>query len=90
MKTKLGGATANVPDDFQAEEDARHLHEAAKVRGDDKRHKAALNHLKKKSSDIQSAVDMETKVRKGLAAAFPKDAVCEKCGKKSCRGYGGK
>ena len=83
MATKLGGATANTPTDFQAEDDARHLTEAAKIRTDSKRHKAALNHMKKKASDIQSSVDMEKKAAKGLAAAFPADK-CETCGKANC------
>ena len=83
MATKLGGATANVDDKFQAEDDARHLTEAAKIRQDAKRHKLALNHMKKKASDIQSSVDMEKKAAKGLAAAFPADR-CATCGKANC------
>jgi hypothetical protein len=73
MSTKLGGATANVNDDFTAEQDAHHLTEAAKIRTDAKRHKAALNHMKKKASDIQSSVDMEKKAAAGLKKAFPAD-----------------
>lgn len=83
MSKKLGGATANVHDDFTAEQDAHHLTEAGKIRTDAKRHKAALNHMKKKASDIQSSVDMEKKAAKGLAAAFPADK-CETCGKANC------
>jgi hypothetical protein len=71
--TKLGGATANVPDDFQAEDDARHLTEAQTIRLDAKRHQAALRHMKKKAGSIQGAVDMEAKAKTGLAKAFPKD-----------------
>jgi hypothetical protein len=71
--TKLGGATANVSKEFQAEADAQHLTEAQGIRLDEKRHQAALKHMKKKSGSIQGAVDMEMKVKKGLAAAFPKD-----------------
>ena len=74
MSTKLGGATANVDDKFQAEDDARHLTEAGKIRTDARRHKAALNHMKKKASDIQSSVDMEKKAAAGLKKAFPSDA----------------
>jgi hypothetical protein len=74
-KTKLGGATANTPDDFQAQDDARHLEEAANIRGDASRHQAAMRHMKKKHKGLQNAVDMETKVKKGLAAAFPKGPV---------------
>jgi len=68
---KLGGATADTPDDFQAEDDARHLTEAQNIRLDEKRHQAALKHMKKKAGSIQGAVDMETKVKEGLAKAFP-------------------
>ena len=74
MSKKLGGATATVNDDFTAEQDAHHLTEAAKIRTDAKRHKAALNHMKKKASDIQSSVDMEKKAAAGLKKAFPSDA----------------
>jgi hypothetical protein len=70
-KQALGGATADTPDDFQAEDDARHLTEAQNVRLNEKRHQAALKHMKKKAGSIQAAVDLETKVKKGLAAAFP-------------------
>jgi hypothetical protein len=71
-KQPLGGATANTPDDFQAEDDARHLTEAQNIRLDEKRHQAALKHMKKKAGSIQAAVDLEAKVKKGLDAAFPK------------------
>jgi hypothetical protein len=71
-KTTLGGATANVPDDFQAEDDARHLTLAQEIRMNEKRHQAALKHMKQKSGSVQAAVDMEEKVKKGLAGAFPK------------------
>jgi hypothetical protein len=68
----MGGATANTPDDFQAEDDARHLTTAQEIRLDEKRHQAALKHMKKKAGSVQAAVDMETKVKAGLAKAFPK------------------
>ena len=71
--TKLGGATANVGGDFRAKMDAAALVRAQGIRLDDKRHKAALNHMKKKHGSIQAAVDLEAKCKKGLAAAFPKD-----------------
>jgi hypothetical protein len=85
-KTKLGGATANVPDDYQAEDDARHLTTAQEIRLDEKRHQAAMRHMKKKSGSIQATVDLEAKVKKGLKAAFPRDGVCSTCGKASCKG----
>jgi hypothetical protein len=87
---KLGGATANMDDDFKAEQDASALTNAQEIRLDEKRHQAALKHMKKKSGSVQAAVDMEEKVKKGLAAAFPKDKTCGTCGKKSCAGCGGK
>jgi hypothetical protein len=71
--TKLGGAVANTPDDFRAEEDARHLTEAQNIRLDEKRHQCALKHMKKKAGSIQGAVDMEAKVKEGLAKAFPSE-----------------
>lgn len=58
---------------YQAQGDARSLEEAQEVRGDDKRHKNAMAHLKKKADDTKKAVENEAKVKKGLAAAFPKD-----------------
>jgi hypothetical protein len=70
---KLGGATANVSRDFQAEQDASALTRAQAVRLDEKRHQKALKHMKKKTGSIQAAVDMEEKARKGLKAAFPAD-----------------
>jgi hypothetical protein len=69
----LGGATANTPDKFQAEDDARHLEAAAEIRGNSSRHQAALRHMKTKGKGLMSAVDLEAKVKKGLATAFPKD-----------------
>jgi hypothetical protein len=73
-KTK-GGAEANVDKQFRAEEDARHLEAAAQIRGDESRHQAAMRHLKKKACGMQDAVDLEEKVKKGLAEAFPKGEV---------------
>jgi hypothetical protein len=87
-KATLGGATANVSDDFQAEQDAHHLTKAQEIRLDEKRHQAALKHLKAKAGSIQGAVDMEAKVKKGLAAAFPKEK-CPACGKTGCSGCKG-
>jgi hypothetical protein len=77
-KTGLGGATANVDDDFRAEEDARALTSAQEIRLDEKRHQRALKHMTKKAGSVQAAVDLENKVKKGLAAAFPKDK-CKEC-----------
>lgn len=87
---KSNGAADNVSRNFQVEADARALAHAQKVRTDSKRHFAALNHMKKRQTDIQSTVDREEKAKKGLAAAFPPDKTCATCGKKSCRGCGGK
>jgi hypothetical protein len=53
--------------------DARHLTAAQGIRLDEKRHQAALKHMKKKAGSIQGMLDMEAKVKKGLAAAFPKE-----------------
>jgi hypothetical protein len=70
--------TQSSPDEkYRTEEDARHLERAAEVRADAKRHKAAMKHLKGKMGSLKGAMDMETKVKKGLAAAFPKDASSE-------------
>lgn len=79
MAKKNPTPTAAEPkEDFQAEEDARALTSAQEIRLDEKRHQCALKCMKKKSGSIQAAVDMEEKVKKGLAAAFPEDA-CAKC-----------
>ena len=59
--------------DYQTEDDARHLEAAAEVRGDSKRHGAAITHLKKKVKTTTGTVALEAKVKKGLAAAFPPD-----------------
>lgn len=75
MEKKLGGATANVNTDFRARMDAHALTQAQNIRLDEKRHQAALKHMKKKAGSVLAAADMEVKVKKGLAAAFPK----EKC-----------
>jgi hypothetical protein len=72
-KETEGGATANVGSDFRAKMDAYALQKAQGIRLDEKRHQCALKHMKKKSGSIQAAVDLEHKVKKGLAAAFPKD-----------------
>ena len=69
----LGGATANVDEKFQAEEDGRALSRAQEIRLDSKRHQKALKHMAKSASDIQATVDREQKAKKGLAEAFPPD-----------------
>jgi hypothetical protein len=86
---KQGGATTNVSKDFRAQMDAYALTKAQGIRLDEKRHQAALKHMKGKQGSIQASIDMEAKARKGLAAAFPADKACATCGKKSCPGCKG-
>jgi hypothetical protein len=56
---------------YQAEDDARLLSDSQAVRDDPVRHKQALAHLDHKAKAAKMAADNETKIKKGLAAAFP-------------------
>lgn len=62
-------ACASMDKDWQADSDARTLTDAEKVRGDNKRHTAACKKLKEQAR----VAEMEAKIKKGLAAAFPKE-----------------
>jgi len=68
-----GPAQSTVDKNYQAEDDARTLTRAQEVRGDSKRHTCAMECLKKQNYAAKCALDMEAKVKKGLAAAFPKE-----------------
>jgi hypothetical protein len=78
MTKKSAPESPQVDEKWQAEDDGRTLTRAQEIRLDEKRHKAALGHLKKQATASSSAVDLEIKVKKGLAAAFPKNK-CKEC-----------
>jgi hypothetical protein len=59
--------------EYRADADGHTLMEAQEIRNDPKRHKAAMACLKKDAAAAGSAVELESKVSKGLKAAFPKD-----------------
>lgn len=69
-KRKKSCCCPSMDKDYQAESDARTLTEAEKVRGDGKRHTAACKKLKEQAR----VAEMEAKIKKGLAAAFPKES----------------
>jgi hypothetical protein len=69
-KTKKSSACCcpSMDKDYQADDDARTLTRAEEVRQDGKRHTAACKKLKEQAR----VAEMEAKVKKGLASAFPK------------------
>lgn len=70
---KTKPAMAMTDADYQCKQDAHTLQEAQEIRNDKPRHTKALTHLKKEAGAATDAVAMEKRVKKGLAAAFPKD-----------------
>lgn len=73
MAKTCSGCPTSGNKDWEAESDAGTLSRSQEIRNDEKRHKAALAYLKKQSTASAEAVSLETKVKKGLAAAFPKE-----------------
>jgi len=65
------GASPAVTDDkkWEAESDARSLTESEQIRADKPRHARAIVELRKQAE----VADKEAKIKRGLAAAFPKD-----------------
>lgn len=57
MAKKSSGTIAvpGMDEDYQAERDAHHLQEAHKIRGDKKRHKRAITHMKKHAQQLNEA-----------------------------------
>jgi hypothetical protein len=71
-KATVAYSSPKTDAEYQAEEDGRTLMRAQEIRNDPKRHKAAMACLKKDAAAASEAVSLESKVKDGLKAAFPK------------------